>query len=75
MAEKTLVLPDDLQSELESVSRRQQRPESEIVGDALREYFRHHGDAPWPKYVGMASDGSFNAADDEKYLAERWNRE
>lgn len=74
MAETTLVIPTDLKTEIEEVSRREHRSEVDVIRDALRQYVDQLDPIDWPRSIGMASDGSFNAADDEKYLAEGWNR-
>jgi metal-responsive CopG/Arc/MetJ family transcriptional regulator len=72
---RSILVPDDLIPELEEISRREHRSESDVLHDALRQYFEERDGIDWPRYIGMASDGSFNAADDEIYLAERWKRE
>jgi metal-responsive CopG/Arc/MetJ family transcriptional regulator len=72
---RSILVPDDLIPELEAASRREHRSEADVLRDALRQYFEEHDDIDWPRYIGMAADGSFNAADDEIYLAERWKRE
>jgi hypothetical protein len=72
MADATLVVPEELKIEIEAVSKREHRSEADVIRDALRQYVAHSEDIDWPRSIGMVSDGSFNAADDEKYTKEAW---
>lgn len=72
MQKTTLYLPNDLKIEIKAVSRVEQRSEAEIMRDAIREYVNKRLQTPWPKSFGMIADGSFDPADDEILLKERW---
>jgi Arc/MetJ-type ribon-helix-helix transcriptional regulator len=71
MAEAILVVPDDLKTEIEAVSKREHRSEADVIRDALRQYVEHLDEIDWPRSIGMVPDGSFNAADEEQYRASR----
>lgn len=71
MKKTTVYLPDDLVIEIKSASRRERRPEAAIIREALTGYFKAQK-RTLPSFVGMVSDGPFNAAEDEEYLAEHW---
>lgn len=70
MTKTTLLLPDDLKADIVALSKKEQRSEQEVMRDALRLYVAQHGMPRWPRSIGMADDGSFDSADDEKNLAE-----
>ncbi|MCA9859141.1 MAG: ribbon-helix-helix protein, CopG family [Thermomicrobiales bacterium] len=72
MADATLIVPEDLKTEIEAVSKREHRSEADVIRDALRQYVAHSADIDWPQSIGMASEGAFNAAADEAYIKERW---
>lgn len=72
MRRTTLCLPDDLKIEIEAVSKMERRSEAEVMRDALRQYVDQRRQDRWPRSIGMAADGSFDAADDEHYLKDHW---
>ncbi len=72
MHKTTLYLPDDLKIEVKTVSKTEQRSEAEVMRNAIREYVDKRLQTPWPQSVGMISDGTFDPAEDEKYLKEHW---
>ena len=71
MKKTTIYLSDELVIEIKSASRRERRPEAEIIREALGGYFKRQKRS-LPSFVGMVSDGSFDASKDEEYLAEHW---
>lgn len=72
MRKTTLYLPDDLKIEIEAASKTERRSEAELMRDAIRQYVDQHRVERWPRSFGMASDGSFDPAEDEQYLKEHW---
>ena len=72
MTDSNLVVPTDLKIEIEGLSRKEQRSEADVLRDALRQYVEQSVGIHWPRSIGMASDGSFDASRDEEYLAEHW---
>jgi len=73
MEKTTVYLPIALKSELKILAKRSKRTEAEMIREALADYLARNSVArPLPRSFGMVSDGSFNAAEDEAYLAEHW---
>ncbi|HET9661477.1 MAG TPA: hypothetical protein VFP05_14160 [Thermomicrobiales bacterium] len=69
MADSTLVVPTDLKIEIEERSRKEQRPEAEILRDALRQYIEHQ---PTPRSSAVPADGSLDPVEEAEYLKEEW---
>lgn len=73
MEKTTLYLPDDLRHELRAAARQSGRSQAELIRNAVRSFLDARPPA-LPRSVGAVSDGSFDARDDEAYLADAWNR-
>jgi predicted transcriptional regulator len=69
----TLYLPPELRRALADHARRVQRPQSEIIREAIATYV---GAAPRPKmtFVGAGEDGQLSGASSESYLRERFGK-
>jgi predicted transcriptional regulator len=72
MRKTTIYVPDELKIEIEAVSKREHRPEAEIIREAVTQYLENRRSDRWPRSFGMVADGSFDPAEDERYLAEHW---
>lgn len=75
MAHSTLTIPEDLMQEIEAVAARTNSTVVEVVRDAMRAYRESIDYNRWPRSIGMSTDGSFDPAKDEEYLAEHWARD
>ncbi len=73
MEKTTLYLPDDLRQELRAAARRTGQSQAAIVRDAVRSFLDARP-AALPRSVGAVSDETFDARDDEAYLAHAWER-
>jgi len=74
MEKTTVYFPISLKSELKIAAKRQNRSEAQLIREAVATYLEDEVvDEALPKSFGMVSDGSFNAAEDEAFLAENWN--
>lgn len=71
MKKTTIYLPVEVVLAVKAIFRQDHRSEAEIIREALGEYLAQRR-RPMPRSFGMVADGSFNAGDDEKYLAEHW---
>jgi hypothetical protein len=67
----TIYFPEELTIEIKTRAKQERRTEAALIREAVSTYLAN-GKRRLPSFVGMASDGSFNAADDEQYLAEHW---
>ncbi len=72
MRKTTIYFPDELKIEIEAVAKMERRPEAEIIREAVSTYLASRRDRRLPRSFGMVADGSFDPADDERYLAEHW---
>ena len=72
MRKTTIYFPDAMKIEIEAVSKMEQRPEAEIIREAVNSYLEDRRSRRWPRSIGMVADGTFDPADDERYLAEHW---
>ncbi len=73
MEKTTLYLPDDLREELRGAARQSGRSQAELVRDALRSFLDSRP-STLPRSMGAVSDETFDARDDEGYLADAWDR-
>jgi metal-responsive CopG/Arc/MetJ family transcriptional regulator len=71
MEKTTLYLPEDLQRELRDAARREGRPQSELVRDALGAYLRERP-RPRPRSIGMLEDTELRSEDAKRWVRERW---
>lgn len=71
MEKTTIYLPADLKIAIKATARRSGRSEAMVVREALARYVT--AESPnLPSFVGSVEDGSFDAANDEAWLAENW---
>jgi hypothetical protein len=73
MIKMTVLLPDELKRSLQAIARERGISQSAVIREALEAQMDTWA-RPLPRSVGMVSDGSFDAARDEEYLAEHWIR-
>ena len=71
MEKTTLYLPRELQAALKHAAQRQGRPEAELVREALQRYLADQP-RPWPKSIGMFSDGTLDARNVKDWIRENW---
>lgn len=68
MTDSTLVVPIDLKTEIEELSRKEHRSEADVLRDAIQQYMVFHdagkANAAFARYLKMASNGLFDAPDD-----------
>jgi Arc/MetJ-type ribon-helix-helix transcriptional regulator len=80
MADTFVVIPEDLKTELEAVSKREHRSEADVIRDALREYAAQHPEPRRPRSYDMAPNHLLDSAEDEesrageKSVDPRWPR-
>lgn len=72
MEKVTIELPIELKRSLRAIARRDGISMSAVVRAALYAHLEQGPNARWPRSIGMASDGTFDASKDEEYLAEHW---
>ncbi|MCY7417031.1 MAG: ribbon-helix-helix domain-containing protein [Chloroflexi bacterium] len=73
MSQKTtLYLPDDLAVRLRQLARQEDRPQAEMIREALTLYVAGLQPA-WPQSIGTGSD-DLQAADTEAWLRAEWSR-
>ncbi len=71
MKKTTVYFPESMLIEVKTRAKQDRRSEAELIREAVHIYLSS-GNRSLPSFVGMASDGSFDAEDDEVYLAEHW---
>ena len=74
MEKTTLYLPIGLQRTLREVARRSGRSQATLIREALERYLAGQ-DRPRPASIGVASDGTLDAADSEAWLRAQWGRQ
>ena len=76
MKRTTVFLPEDLERLLQETARRTNRPQAEIVREALAQYLRAQP-RPWPCSVGMGKnpDRSITSDNIKEWVRERWRGE
>ncbi|MBX3071589.1 MAG: hypothetical protein KF883_13880 [Thermomicrobiales bacterium] len=73
MEKTTLYLPTSLKSEIRILAQQSQRSEAEMIEEALITFVEQSRPTrPLPKSLGMASDGTIDAAEYEAWLDEHW---
>jgi metal-responsive CopG/Arc/MetJ family transcriptional regulator len=72
MRKTTIYFPEELKIKIEAVSKMEHRPEAEIIREAVSIYLEERRNRRLPRSFGMVADGSFDPAEDERYLAEHW---
>jgi hypothetical protein len=70
----TLYLTDGLRRALKDAARRQGRPQAELVREALERYLQEQP-RPWPKSIGMISDGTLDASTIKDWIRENWTKD
>jgi predicted transcriptional regulator len=74
MEKTTLYLPDDVQRRLRELSRRQHRPQAELIREAVAQYLAGQ-EHPWPKSIGAAeSDGSVPGGKASEWIDQEWSK-
>lgn len=71
MEKTTLYLPDDLQTELRAVAKREGRSQAEVVRDALRLYL-DRAERPRLSFIGIGEDDELRGEDVEAWLDAEW---
>ena len=71
MEKTTLYLPTELQASLRALARRTGRSQANLIREALETYVAGQ-ERPRPKSIGIAGDGSLDAADAKRWVHERW---
>jgi hypothetical protein len=71
MKKITIYFREELAVEIKTRAKQERRTEADLIREAVTTYLAN-GKRSLPSFVGMASDGSFDAAEDEQYLAEHW---
>jgi predicted transcriptional regulator len=76
MRRTTVFLTDDLDRLLQETARRTQRPQAEIVREALSQYLNAQS-RPWPRSVGMGADADSTVTSDnvKDWVRDRWSHE
>ena len=72
MRKTTIYFPDEMKIEIEAVSKMEQRPEAEIIREAVNAYLEDRRSRRWPRSFGSAADGLLDPAEIDTYLAENW---
>lgn len=72
MEKVTIELPTELKRSLQAIARRDGISMSAVVRAALYAHLEQGPNAHWPRSIGMASDGTFEASKVDEYLAEHW---
>ena len=67
----TLYLPEELGRGLREAARREGRPQSELVREALAGYLAARP-RPRPTSVGMLEDPELSSQDAKRWVRERW---
>ena len=75
MKRTTIFLTDDIERLLRDTAQRTQRPQAEIVRDALTQYLRAQT-GPWPRSVGMGnnSDPAMTSDNVSEWIRAQWQR-
>jgi len=73
MEKTTVYLPSDLQRSLAAVSKREGRPQAEIVRTALAAYLSSHGPVGL-RSIGAGSDREVSGATSEEWLRKNWKK-
>ena len=72
MEKVTVELPIELKRSLQAIALRDGISMSAVVRAARYAHFEQGPNARWPRSIGMASDGTFDASRVDEYLAEHW---
>ncbi len=72
MEKTTLYLPESLQAELRALASRTGRPQAALIREALAEYVGRQ-EHPWPKSIGIVSDGRLAAKDAKAWVRGEWS--
>ena len=72
MVDTTLVIPKDLKTEIEEVSRREHRTEVDVLRDALRQYIEQQPASRLPRSIEASADDALHPAKDEEYVKANW---
>jgi hypothetical protein len=75
MRKTTIYFPDEMKIEIEAVSKMEQRPEAEIIREAVSTYLEDRRSRRWPRSFGSGADGTLDPAEIDAYLAENWQPE
>lgn len=71
MEKTTIYIPAELRRALKEASRREKRPQAELIRKAVEEYLSKSR-RPVPRSIGMGEDVGLDAKDSEDWLHERW---
>ena len=74
MEKTTLYLSAELQASLRALAKRRNRPQAELIREALADYVGRQ-DRPWPKSIGMYADGTIPARDARDWIHREWDKE
>jgi hypothetical protein len=69
MRKTTIYFPDEMKCEIEAVSKMEQRPEAEIIREAVNVYLEDRRSRRWPRSFGSAADGLLDPTGDAGHLA------
>lgn len=73
MEKTTIYMPSELRRALEEASRRERRPEAELIRKAVEEYLSK-GRRPSPTSIGMGEDERLSARNSEDWLFAEWEK-
>ena len=73
MKKTTVYLQDDLYRQLKDTARRTGQSEALMIREALAAYLVQQA-RPWPKSIGMVSDGTIDAAAVKDWIHTQWDK-
>lgn len=76
MRRTTVFLTNDIERLLRETARRTQRPQAEIVREALTQYLRAQS-RPWPRSIGMGNnpDPAVTSDNVSEWVRSQWQKE
>ncbi len=69
MTDSTLIVPTDLKTEIEELSRKEHRSEADVLRDAIQQYREHW---PTPRSLEATRHESLDPAEEEEYSKADW---
>ncbi len=69
-----MYLPDDLRKRLAAAAQDADRPQAELIREALDQYLADRQQRPWPSFIGSAGDIGIPATEAKAWVRSEWDR-
>jgi len=75
MERTTVYLPDDLRRRLAAAAQEADRPQAELVREALDRYLADRRQRPWPSFIGSAKGLGIPSTEAKAWVRAQWKDE